>query len=100
MLAYYLREWRLLQLWSTACVLPLLLLWFLVPESPRWLIATRRWGRLGKVLKTAERLNGKRMPGWLVVPSSREEEKEWEEGQRRKRVNFLKRIIFSLSSFK
>ena len=42
--AYYIRDWRTLQ---TVSSLPWIILvpivWFLVPESPRWLIAKKRY---------------------------------------------------------
>ena len=34
--AYYIRDWRTLQMVAYLPLLALLVLWFLVPESPRW----------------------------------------------------------------
>ena len=41
--AYYIRDWVTLQLVAYTPVLVLLGLWFLVPESPRWLLATGKY---------------------------------------------------------
>ena len=40
--AYLIRDWFTLQLVASAPLLGLLILWFLVPESPRWLLSKGR----------------------------------------------------------
>lgn len=59
---YVVRDWRYL---SLAVSLPLLLLYscfFILPESPRWLIATGNFKRAAKVMKTIAKFNGKIVP--------------------------------------
>lgn len=61
-IVYVVRDWRYL---SLAVSLPLLLLYscfFILPESPRWLIATGNFKRAAKVMKTIARFNGKIVP--------------------------------------
>lgn len=58
-LVYFVRDWRLL---SLAVSLPLLMLFscfFILPESPRWLVATGNYRRAAKVMKSIARLNKK-----------------------------------------
>lgn len=53
------RDWRYL---SLSVSLPLILLYscfFVLPESPRWLIATGNYKRAAKVMKTMAKFNGK-----------------------------------------
>jgi OCT family organic cation transporter-like MFS transporter 4/5 len=49
--AYFIRDWFQLQIVGHAPIILACLLWFVVPESPRWLIAT---GRIEKARKTIE----------------------------------------------
>jgi OCT family organic cation transporter-like MFS transporter 4/5 len=54
-IVYLVRDWRML---SLAVSLPLLVLFScirLLPESPRWLIATHKYKRAAKVMKTIAR---------------------------------------------
>lgn len=56
------RDWRYL---SLAVSIPLLLLFscfFVLPESPRWLIATGNYKRAARVMKTIAKFNGKSIP--------------------------------------
>lgn len=61
-IVYVVRDWRYL---SLAVSLPLLLLFscfFVLPESPRWLIATGNFKRAAKIMKTIAKRNGKTIP--------------------------------------
>ncbi|GLV31841.1 uncharacterized protein CBL_07601 [Carabus blaptoides fortunei] len=61
-IAWLLRKWRHLQL---AVSLPggmLLLLWFVLPESPRWLLALGRKTEVLAILQRAAAFNGKPLP--------------------------------------
>lgn len=52
---YFVRDWRML---SLAVSLPFLMLFscfFMLPESPRWLIATHKFERAAKIMKTIAR---------------------------------------------
>ncbi|XP_046670851.1 organic cation transporter protein-like isoform X2 [Homalodisca vitripennis] len=61
-IAYYLRDWRHLQLAITLSALPFLLLWWVLPESPRWLLATGQTERTVRVLEDAARFNKIKLP--------------------------------------
>uniref|UniRef100_A0A1A9X3R8 Major facilitator superfamily (MFS) profile domain-containing protein n=1 Tax=Glossina brevipalpis TaxID=37001 RepID=A0A1A9X3R8_9MUSC len=59
---YLIRDWRYL---SLAVSLPLLLLFscfFVLPESPRWLLAVNQPERAAKILKSMARVNGIPLP--------------------------------------
>ncbi|KAJ6647535.1 Beta-alanine transporter [Pseudolycoriella hygida] len=59
---YLVRDWRFL---SLAVSVPLLLLFscfFVLPESPRWLIATGNYKKAAKVMKTMAKFNQKIIP--------------------------------------
>ncbi|XP_069131021.1 organic cation transporter protein-like [Argopecten irradians] len=59
--AYFLRDWRHLQIAVSSPGIILLLYWFLMPESARWLIANgRREKALGTITR-ASRVNKKRI---------------------------------------
>lgn len=61
-IVYFVRDWRYL---SLAVSLPLLILFtffFILPESPRWLIATGKYRRAAKIMKIMARLNRKTIP--------------------------------------
>ncbi|KAG5679520.1 hypothetical protein PVAND_009083 [Polypedilum vanderplanki] len=61
-IVYLVRDWRML---SLAVSLPLLLLFsciHVLPESPRWLIATHKYKRAAKEMRTIARFNGKTLP--------------------------------------
>ncbi|XP_037024174.1 beta-alanine transporter [Bradysia coprophila] len=59
---YLVRDWRFL---SLAVSVPLLLLFscfFVLPESPRWLVATGNYKKAAKVMKTIAKFNRKTIP--------------------------------------
>eukprot|EP00095_Tigriopus_kingsejongensis_P008577 snap_masked-scaffold167_size293163-processed-gene-1.4 protein:Tk08577 transcript:snap_masked-scaffold167_size293163-processed-gene-1.4-mRNA-1 annotation:"hypothetical protein DAPPUDRAFT_64502" len=68
-LAYYVRDWRYLHYITSAMIMPQLLLWWVIPESPRWLLAERKFEKLPRILKMAQKLNGKKLPDHLLIPS-------------------------------
>ncbi|XP_035683223.1 organic cation transporter protein-like [Branchiostoma floridae] len=57
LLAYFLRTWRNLQLVQALIMYPLLCYWWVLPESPRWLISKQRFTAAKDVLKRAARIN-------------------------------------------
>ncbi|XP_069189978.1 organic cation transporter protein isoform X2 [Procambarus clarkii] len=67
-IAYFVRDWRHLHL---AISLPVILLTastVILPESPRWLLHTRRWREAEKELQRAARWNGRKTSdcSWIL----------------------------------
>lgn len=61
-IVHFVRDWRYL---SLAVSLPLLFLFscfFILPESPRWLVATGKYRRAARIMKIMARLNRKQIP--------------------------------------
>ena len=56
-IAYTIRDWKTFQIVVSAPLFLLLLLYFIVPESPRWLIATGRLTEAKDILEKASRKN-------------------------------------------
>ncbi|XP_035684246.1 organic cation transporter protein-like [Branchiostoma floridae] len=56
-LAYFLRTWRNLQLVQALMMYPLLCYWWVLPESPRWLLSKQRVTAAKEVLQRAARMN-------------------------------------------
>lgn len=62
LVAYFIREWKTLQLAiSVPCVLLCTYYWF-IPESPRWLIAEGRCEEALKILKAGAKTNKRTLP--------------------------------------
>jgi len=61
-LAYFFRDWRTLQLWCSVPTVLLLLYYFLVPESPRWLLTVGREDESLVILKQVAHTNGTELP--------------------------------------
>ncbi|KAK3925872.1 Organic cation transporter protein [Frankliniella fusca] len=57
--AYYMRSWRDLQLALGLCSVPFILYYWLIPESPRWLLAVGRDQEALVILEEAARVNGR-----------------------------------------
>eukprot|EP00094_Tigriopus_californicus_P009269 TCALIF_08937-PA protein Name:"Similar to Orct Organic cation transporter protein (Drosophila melanogaster)" AED:0.07 eAED:0.07 QI:0/0.6/0.33/0.83/1/1/6/6/587 len=72
-LAYFIRDWRQLHFVTAALILPQLLLWFVIPESPRWLLAEGKTKKLPKILNIAQKLNRKSLPPHLVFQEEDEQ---------------------------
>ena len=62
LVAYLVRDWRTLHFVTSALILPQLLLWWAIPESPRWLITKKKLKPLEKVLRNMEKMNKKKIP--------------------------------------
>lgn len=54
-IVYMFRDWRELSLAVSLPLIVLFLCFFALPESPRWLIATHKFERAAKVMKTIAR---------------------------------------------
>ncbi|XP_062565328.1 organic cation transporter protein [Armigeres subalbatus] len=61
-IAFFTREWRLMQFVITAPGACLLLVWYWCPESPRWLLAKGRIEELKAIIDQAARVNGFKLP--------------------------------------
>ena len=68
--AYLIRDWVTLHLVAHLPGIILLLLWFIIPESPRWLIATGCRDKVVKIIKKIAQDNGKAVPECLLYQSS------------------------------
>ena len=55
--AWMIRDWKTFQIVVSAPLFLLLLLYFIIPESPRWLIATGRLTEAKDILEKASRKN-------------------------------------------
>ncbi|XP_063925688.1 beta-alanine transporter [Zophobas morio] len=72
-IVWVIREWHLLALATTVPFLSLFLHWWLLPESPRWLLAQGRVREAEQILIQMARINGKKLPYNFVSELRREE---------------------------
>ncbi|XP_075227145.1 organic cation transporter protein-like isoform X2 [Lycorma delicatula] len=61
-IAYYIKDWRNLQIAITVPAVPFLALWWILPESPRWLLTMGRVEETFEVLEEAARVNKITLP--------------------------------------
>lgn len=61
-IVYVFRDWKALTLVVSIPLLSLFSCFFILPESPRWLLATRKYQKAAKILKTIAEYNGKDVP--------------------------------------
>ncbi|CAH0603079.1 unnamed protein product [Chrysodeixis includens] len=61
-ITYLLRDWRSLALATSVPFFLYYLYWFVLPESPRWLLMREKLEEANIVLKTIARVNGKDLP--------------------------------------
>ncbi|XP_037794722.1 organic cation transporter protein-like isoform X2 [Penaeus monodon] len=61
-IAYFVREWRQLELCISVPTVVLLLYYWLLPESPRWLMQQGRHEEALKILEKAAKVNGGKLP--------------------------------------
>ena len=57
-IAYFVRQWRFLQLLTSVPAILFLPYFWLIPESARWLLARRRWTEAAKLMQVAAERNG------------------------------------------
>ncbi|XP_015102060.2 organic cation/carnitine transporter 2 [Vicugna pacos] len=62
--AYFIRDWRMLLLALTVPGVLCVVLWWFIPESPRWLISQGRFKEAEVIIRRAARING------IVAPST------------------------------
>lgn len=58
--AYLIRDWKILQLVLSAPSVLLFLTWYLLPESPRWLLRKGRIQEAEAILRRAAEMNGRK----------------------------------------
>merc|ERR1712223_333894 len=73
--AYYIRDWYTLQLVSYLPWAILLGLWFIIPESPRWLIAVGEYEKAITVINKMEKVNNATVPKELLDLTAASEKK-------------------------
>ncbi len=73
--AYFVRDWRTLQLVAHAPLFLFLGLWFVLDESPRWLIASGKEEEAAKVIERAARVNQRSVPEEVLLGKQKEKEK-------------------------
>ncbi|XP_001917996.3 organic cation/carnitine transporter 2 [Equus caballus] len=67
--AYFIRDWRMLLLALTVPGVLCALLWWFIPESPRWLISQGRFKEAEVIIHRAARINGIVAPSTIFDPS-------------------------------
>jgi len=76
LVAYYIRDWRTLQLViSIPIFIPVLYYWF-IPESTRWLITKKRYGEARKLIDREMKMNGKSVPDHLLTAPNDSEDNQ------------------------
>ncbi|KAM7359682.1 organic cation transporter protein isoform 1-T2 [Cochliomyia hominivorax] len=84
-IAYFIRDWRTMQLVISLPWFAILSIWYCVPESPRWLLAAGKLDELYEIVERAARMNGTTLPTnykkslEAVVPRQKSGEKNEEE---------------------
>ncbi|NXC28607.1 S22A5 protein, partial [Campylorhamphus procurvoides] len=67
--AYFIRDWRMLLLALTLPGLLCIPLWWVIPESPRWLVSQGRFQEAEDILRKAAKTNGITPPEVILDPS-------------------------------
>ncbi len=79
LIAYFIRDWVTLQLVIAVPSIALAAYYWLMPESPRWLMAEARFEEALKILKDGARMNGRTLPPDEELLEMMERFKEQEE---------------------
>ncbi|KAL2098851.1 hypothetical protein ACEWY4_005331 [Coilia grayii] len=75
-LAYYIQSWRTLQLVMTIPTFLFLVYYWLVPESPRWLISQRRIQEAMGIVESIAKCNNRSLPDNLIEADPLTEKQE------------------------
>ncbi|KAK3704046.1 hypothetical protein RRG08_049003, partial [Elysia crispata] len=74
LVAFFVREWKTLQLILTApLVLTALTFPLLIPESPKWLLSRKRYSEAHAILQTIAKVNGNSLPEEVDLAGGKEE---------------------------
>ena len=77
LVAIGIREWNIFQIVISAPLFLILILYWILPESPRWLISTGRYKEAKKVIEKAAQMNKVKIsPHLLQTPETKTETKE------------------------
>ena len=57
LIAMGIRDWKLFQIVSSIPMFLMLIIWFIIPESPRWLIVNKKYENAVKVINKAAKFN-------------------------------------------
>ncbi len=74
--AYYIRDWFTLQIVAHAPIILLCGLYFLIPESPRWLIAVGRTEEAKEIILKGAKINKKTLPASIFDVSLQEKDQD------------------------
>merc|ERR1712212_59079 len=66
-IAMFIPNWSNLQLIGSAITFFQVFLWFLIPESPRWLLARNRHKEYVALIESAAKKNGKKLSSQLEL---------------------------------
>ncbi|XP_006824129.1 organic cation transporter protein-like [Saccoglossus kowalevskii] len=58
LLAYIIRDWKILQLTISAPAIISIIYWWILPESPRWLLSVGKTERAKRIIKKIAKMNG------------------------------------------
>uniref|UniRef100_A0A0P4W8Z9 Major facilitator superfamily (MFS) profile domain-containing protein n=1 Tax=Scylla olivacea TaxID=85551 RepID=A0A0P4W8Z9_SCYOL len=104
-IAYFVNNWRNLQLYISIPSVVLLLYYWVLPESPRWLMMQGRFEEAVKILKNIAKTNRSSMPPREELDAlrdsfefERKKSQEIEESLLKKFINFFRSIITLLST--
>nr|XP_045613682.1 organic cation transporter protein-like [Procambarus clarkii] len=95
-IAYFIRPWRLLQVTYSAMGFYLIIYFWLLPESPRWLIDQGRYQEALKVLTWMGTVNKKTLPSDEVLLSAMENVNQKKDQQKEESESTAKTGLLSL----
>jgi len=78
---YFLKDWRQLQWVMSVICLSFSLTWFLLPESPRWLITNEKFSDAKALVEKAAKRNKKTISPHLLLPPSKDQSDQMEKSE-------------------
>jgi len=81
-LAYLIRSWNYLQVTFASIGLLLLVIWYLTPESPRWLLETNQYEKSEENLRSIAKINGRELENTEFNQKFEELKRRYSDGQR------------------